>query len=73
MNYIRAIGISCTLLFSANLFAGGGLQLIFNKSNKTVVIALGDWFPTPYTIGPGQSSVVYVSTDQQAITIQSVR
>lgn len=49
----------------------GGLQFIFNKSNKTVVIELGDFFPTPYKLAPGENTIAVVSSDRQAITIRS--
>lgn len=49
----------------------GGLQFIFNKSDKTVVIELGDFFPTPYKLDPGQSTIAVVSSDRQSITIRS--
>lgn len=72
--------ISALLLASNALFAGDepkkvgdGLQVISNKSDKTVTIALGDFFPTPYTLAPGQSTWVHVSSDRQAITIYSAK
>ncbi len=49
----------------------GGLQFIYNKSNKTIVIELGDFFPTPYKLAPGESTIAVVSSDRQAITIRS--
>jgi hypothetical protein len=58
---------------SIKAVSGGGLQLIYNKTNKTVVVELGDWFPTPYKLAPGQSTMAYVSTDRQAITIRSAQ
>ena len=56
---------------SAVNLQGGGLQFIYNKSNRTVVIELGDFFPTPYKLEPGQSTIAVVSSDRQAITIRS--
>ncbi|MBL7480420.1 hypothetical protein [Legionella bononiensis] len=49
----------------------GGLQFIYNKSNKTVIIELGDFFPTPYKLAPGESTIALVSSNRQAITIRS--
>jgi hypothetical protein len=49
----------------------GGFQFIYNKSNRYVVIELGDFFPTPYRLAPGETTMAYVSTDRQAITIRS--
>ena len=56
---------------AVNNAAGGGLQFIFNKSNKTVVIELGDFIPTRYTLNPGEHTIAIVTTDRQAITIRS--
>lgn len=50
----------------------GGLQFLFNKTNKTIVIEIGDFLPTPYRLGPGESAAAVVTTDRQAITIRSV-
>ncbi|KTD42515.1 hypothetical protein [Legionella quateirensis] len=49
----------------------GGLQFIYNRSNKTVIIELGDFFPTPYKLAPGDNTIAVVSSDRQAITIRS--
>lgn len=78
----RIIALAVTFVSSTTLIAansaqqttlGSGLQTIKNSSNKTVVIALGDFFPTSYTLAPGETKIVSVSTDRQHINIVSVR
>jgi hypothetical protein len=66
------------LMFSSSLVVAendknlkSGLQLVENFSDKTVVIEIGNFLPTSYRLSPGQSTVVYVSSDRQTITIRS--
>lgn len=58
---------------SINSTSGGGLQFIFNKSDKTIVIAFGNFFPTSFTLKPGENTVIPVSSDRQNIIIHSAR
>ncbi len=79
MNY-KLLSMLLLALFTTSLVAAeipklsenGGMQFIKNDSNRTVVIALGDFFPTPYTLAPGSSTIAYVSTNRQKITIMAV-
>jgi hypothetical protein len=44
-----------------------------NDTDRTVEIRVGNFFPTPYTISPHSSRWVTVSTDNQNISISSIR
>lgn len=50
-----------------------GYFTAYNKTNKDVTIAVGNWFPTEYTIRAGDSRSIAVSTDNQDIHILGIR
>lgn len=79
MDFFRA-GLIVALLYSTQVGAAAesqglksGLQVLSNKTDKTVTIEIGDFLPSRYTLAPGQSTIAYVSTDGQTITIRAVK
>ena len=50
----------------------GGSFVAYNDTGYIVNIKVGNFFPTPYTIYPHSSRWVFVSTDNQNITISDI-
>ncbi|MHB1946688.1 MAG: hypothetical protein ACYCQI_01065 [Gammaproteobacteria bacterium] len=50
-----------------------GYFTAYNRTDREVTIAVGNWFPTEYTIGPRNSRNIAVSTDNQNIQIIGIR
>ena len=50
-----------------------GFFYLTNNTNRMVTVSVGNFFPTPYTLGAYGIASVYVSTDNQNIYIDSVR
>ncbi|MDR3476729.1 MAG: hypothetical protein P4M14_01695 [Gammaproteobacteria bacterium] len=50
----------------------GGTFVATNQTDKTIQIEVGDFFPTTYTLDPFSNRWVYVSTNNQSITISRV-
>lgn len=80
MKLSSIVGMAALVLASNTVLAeedktklDSGIQYIINQTDRTVTVALGDFFPTPYTLGPGDSTIAYVSTDRQTITIRDIR
>lgn len=80
MKFSRIAGLAALVLVSNVVLAeedtkrlNSGIQYIVNKTDRTVTVAIGDFVPTPYTLAPGESTVAYVSSDRQTITIRAVR
>lgn len=50
-----------------------GFFTAYNRTDREVKIAVGNWFPSEYTIGPRNSRYIPVSTDNQDIQIIGIR
>lgn len=76
---LKKIVLMGLLCFWHNAFAllndevQNGFFYAYNDTDKEVVISVGNFFPTPYTIGPHKSTFVHVSTDNQNIHIVSLK
>lgn len=53
-------------------YNNGGSFIIYNNTFRAVEIGVGNFFPTPYTIYPHSARWVFVSTDNQNISINNI-
>jgi hypothetical protein len=65
-----------TMIASTSLIAKTETQSGFftfkNETDKNITIKVGDFFPTEYTIDAHSSNRIFVSTDNQNITLSRV-
>lgn len=72
---MKKIIAGCLLCFNLTALAAepnslkSGHFMIYNKSNKTITLGVGNFFPEKHTIPPGGKDWVYVTSDNQNITV----
>lgn len=49
-----------------------GIFFAYNETDKTVTIAVGDFFPSQYVVEPHSYRTIFVSTNNQNISIKKI-